>query len=259
MKKQLESKITELIIKYSSEDWIQLSNIDVVIVGAGPSGLTAAKCLSEKGYKTVIFERRLSFGGGIGGGGMLFHKLILEKETENILRDFKIKYQDIEDGLIIVDASELMAKLATGALDSGARIIHGVTVDDIIYRDSPLRVQGVAIQWTSVMMSGLHVDPLFIYSKAVLDATGHDAEVISVVARKIPEFNIMPLGEKSAYSELGEKMVIENTGKVVEGLYVAGMAVAALYGYPRMGPIFGGMLLSGKRVADIISKDLGAD
>jgi len=63
-------------------------------------------------------------------------------------------------------------------------------------------------------------------------------------------------GEKSAYSSIGEKLVVENSGRVVPGLYVAGMAVAALHGTPRMGPIFGGMLLSGKKVAEAILSDV---
>jgi len=35
------------------------------------------------------------------------------------------------------------------------------------------------------------------------------------------------------------------------------MAVAALHGLYRMGPIFTGMLLSGRRIAEIVSSDLG--
>lgn len=63
-------------------------------------------------------------------------------------------------------------------------------------------------------------------------------------------------GEKSAFSAEADKLVVEYTGKVVDGLYVAGMAVAALYGLPRMGPLFTGMLLSGKKVAEVIARDL---
>ena len=251
----LESKITKTIVENTLKDWIEFSNVDVVIVGAGPSGLTCAKYLAEKGLKTVIFERRLSFGGGIGGGGMLFHKIVVEEKSLEILDDFGIRYRKDND-LYVVDASELMAKLAAKAIDSGARIVHGVTVDDVIYRENPLRIRGVAVQWTAVIMSGLHVDPLFVYSRAVVDATGHDAEVLSVASRKIPELNLALYGEKSAYAELGEKKIVEHTGKVANGLYVAGMAVATLRSTPRMGPIFGGMLISGKKLAEIIYKDL---
>ena len=51
-------------------------------------------------------------------------------------------------------------------------------------------------------------------------------------------------------------MVVDYTGKVAEGLYVTGIAVCEVFGLPRMGPIFGGMLMSGKKIAEIIEKDL---
>jgi len=253
----LETKITKYIIKEAARDWTEkISDVDVIIVGAGPAGMTAAKYLAEKGYKTVVFERRLSFGGGIGGGGMLFHKVVTDERARDILEDMGIKAKEVENGFYVVDSTELIAKLATSAIDAGAKIILGVHVEDVIYRENPLRITGVAIQWSAVMLSGLHVDPIFVKCKALVDATGHDAEVLRVAARKIPELEIKIPGEKSAYAELSEKLVVEKTGRIAPGLYAAGMAVAAVYGLPRMGPIFTGMLLSGKKVAEVIDKDI---
>ena len=252
----LETKITRIIVRKAVDELVSMLSTDVVIVGAGPSGMTAAKYLAEKGLKVLVLERRLGFGGGIGGGGMLFHKVVASREAEPILRDFGIRYEIVED-LCVTDAAELMAKLAAGALNAGAKIIHGVTVEDVVYRENPLRIVGVVIQWSAVHLAGLHVDPLMIMSRAVIDATGHDAEVLKIVAEKLPQLGIRVVGAKPMYSELGEKLVVEKSGRVVPGLYTTGMATAALYGLPRMGPIFSSMLLSGKKVAEDVLKDLG--
>jgi thiamine thiazole synthase len=53
------------------------------------------------------------------------------------------------------------------------------------------------------------------------------------------------------WAEVGEREIIDNTQEVYPGLIVAGMAANAVFGAPRMGPIFGGMLLSGKRAAQV--------
>lgn len=252
----MELDIQRAIIKYGMEDLYEYSDVDVLVVGAGPSGLTSARYLAEKGFKVIIFEKRLSFGGGIGGGGNMIPKIAVQEDAIPILEDFKIRYKKADKNLYVIDPAEFIAKLASGALDSGAKIFLGVYVEDVIVRDNPPKVRGVLWKWSAVEISGLHVDPLYTQSKALIDATGHGAEIIQIVAEKNPELNITLKGEKSNWSEVSEKLVVEHTGKIAEGLYVTGIAVCEVFGLPRMGPIFGGMLMSGKKIAEIIEKDL---
>jgi len=109
-----------------------------------------------------------------------------------------------------------------------------------------------------VSAAKLHIDPLAIKAKVVIDATGHACEVCHLVTQKIgaklrtATGNIV--GEKSMWAEIGEKKVVENTAEVYPGLIAAGMAVSAVFGLPRMGPVFGGMLLSGKKAAGLAAK-----
>ncbi|MEM4717758.1 MAG: sulfide-dependent adenosine diphosphate thiazole synthase [Desulfurococcaceae archaeon] len=255
---ELESLITRVVIEEFTKDMMALIDSDVVIVGGGPSGLTAAKYLADKGLKVIVLERRLSYGGGIGGGGNLFHKVVLDSRCMDIIRDFRINIKETSfKDIYTTDASELMSKLATGAIDAGAKLILGVEVEDLIVRDNPFRVSGVVFKWSVITLGGLHVDPLFMMSRAVVDATGHEAALINILVKKNKNVEIKVQGERSAFAEKAEKEVVECTGRVVPGLYVTGMAVAALHGLYRMGPIFTGMLLSGRKVAELIVKDLG--
>ena len=97
-------------------------------------------------------------------------------------------------------------------------------------------------------------------AKCVIDGTGHDSEMCKVVARKngisLDTATGGVIGERSLDVIEGERMVVEGTREIYPGLYVCGMASSAVAGTPRMGPIFGGMLMSGKRVADQIIEKL---
>ncbi|MCS7125974.1 MAG: sulfide-dependent adenosine diphosphate thiazole synthase [Aigarchaeota archaeon] len=252
-----EEQITRLIIERTMKDWLNLAEVDVVIVGAGPAGLTAAYYLSKAGLSTVVFERRLSFGGGIGGGGMLFHKIVIQHPADEILKELGCRIERVTENLYVLDNVEMIAKLASSAIDVGAKIILGVTVEDVIFRDglSP-KIAGVVVQWTAVTMSELHVDPLGVKARAVIDCTGHPAEVLSIVARKFPELGLEIKGERAMWASEGERLVVEKTGEICDGLWAAGMAVAAIYSTPRMGPIFGGMILSGRKVSEMVISKL---
>jgi len=251
-----ESYISKAIIRYALRDLEEFSEVDVVVVGAGPSGLTASYYLAKEGFKVLVFERRFSFGGGTGPGGNLLPRIVFQEEARPILDEFGIKYAKTEYDLYVVDPAEAVARLSSRAIDAGVRVLLGAHVQDLVYRTDPLRVTGTMWVWTPIHEGGFHVDPLYTESRAVIDATGHGAEIVNIAARKIPELKIEVKGEKSGYAELAEKLVVEYTGKIVPGLYVTGMAVGSVYGLPRMGPIFGGMLLSGKKVAEIVKRDL---
>ncbi len=250
-----ERTITQNILKYGMEKLIDLSQVDVVIVGAGPSGMSCAYYLAREGLKVVIIERRLSFGGGIGGGGMLIPVVVVQKSLKNILeRDFKIRYIEADD-VLIVDPVELIAKLAVATLEAGAKMLLGVSVEDVLADRERKKITGVVINWTAVHLSQLWVDPLFIKAQAVVDATGHEASVVKIAAKKL-NVKIDVLGEGPAIPELADDLVVKYSKKIVPGLYTTGMATASVYKLPRMGPIFGGMILSGKKVAEEIIRDL---
>lgn len=242
--------ITKLIIEKFAEEFLKNIELDVAIVGAGPSGLVAAKYLAEKGKKVVIFERKLSPGGGMWGGGIGYPYIVV-KQGHEVLEEAGIKCIE-KQGYWIANSIEAVAKLVATAIDAGAKIFNGMTVEDVMVRDG--RVCGIVANWSAILQANLHVDPISIEASFVIDATGHDCNVAKIVEKKYglgtPGGKIE--GEKAMWADEGERKTVENTGEIFPGLYVTGMAANAVYGSPRMGPIFGGMLLSGKKVAEII-------
>jgi len=236
-------------------DYLEL---DVAIVGAGPSGLMAALRLAQKGHKVAIFERKLSIGGGMWGGGMMFNEIVVQEQGAAILKDLGITVEDAGDGYFTADSVECTSTLTSLACKAGARIFNLMTVEDVMVREN--RVTGLVINWSAVDIAGFHVDPLAVRAGYVVESTGHDTEVLRVVQKKTGERLLTDtgkiMGERSMWADVAENTTLENTKEAFPGVFVAGMAANATFGSFRMGPIFGGMLLSGERVAELIDERL---
>ncbi len=223
---------------------------DCIIVGAGPSGLMAGKELAKKGFKVLIVERNNYLGGGFWIGGYLMNKITVREPAQKILEELEIPFQEFSKGLYVADGPHACSKLIAAACDAGIKFANVTVFEEVVFREDG-KVAGVVINWTPVQSLPRQitcVDPVALESKVVRDATGHDA----VVVNKLQERGVIEIkGFGAMWVEKSEDLIVEYTGEVHPGLLVCGMAVSTTYGLPRMGPTFGGMLLSGKKVASI--------
>jgi len=253
-----ETIITRAIIETYTKELLDSVEADVIIGGAGPSGLCAGYYLAKKGIKTLLFERGLKPGGGMPGGGIMFNRIVVQNQGRAVLDEFGIVYHEYEKGYYVANSLEATACLTDKALKAGLRIFNLVSIEDVIVRNDG--VCGVVINWSSVEMAKLHIDPVSFKAKIVIDATGHPCEITHIVEKKSGGKLLTSSGkiegEKSMWADLAEQLTLKNTKEVYPNLYVCGMAANAVFGGPRMGPIFGGMLLSGKKVAEIIIERL---
>ena len=256
-----EKIITRAIVESYTESFLDFVDMDVAIVGAGPAGLTCAYYLAKDGFKVGIFERKMSIGGGIWGGGAMFNEIVMQEEALPIVEEMEVSYRPYkEKGYYLINAIEFACALGLKAVKGGARVFNLWSAVDVKVKGKEEKVSGLVISWTPVELSGLHVDPVTVEAKYVVDGTGHDAEIANIVVKKLKKKLSTPTGdvagERSMWAELGEKASEEFTGEVYPGLFVVGMAAVACYGKHRMGPIFGGMLLSGKKAAKLIAERL---
>lgn len=259
MNKIDEIKISKAIIENYTRDLIDATETDVAIVGAGPAGMTAAYYLAKKGVKTIIFERKLSPGGGMWGGGMMFSRIVVQNEGKEILDEFNISSDRYEEDYWVADAIESTSAIVLETIKAGTRIFNLISAEDVMIREDN-RISGLVLNWSAVELANLHVDPLAIRSKVVIDATGHECEICKIVRNKIgAELSTETggvVGERSMWADIGEREILNNTREIYPGLVITGMAANAVLGSPRMGAIFGGMLLSGKRAAELILKEI---
>ncbi len=247
-----EIHVTKTIVNEFLDDFIHnILDSDVVVIGSGPCGVTAAKYAAELGHKTVMVERNLYAGGGMWQGGYLMPKNTVRAPAHKILEECGVELKEVEQGLYVCDSFDMVSKMLASACNAGVKLLNSTNVDDLILKED--HVEGVVIQWYPAKMMPPFMtcmDPIAIRSKVVIDATGHDSVMVKRLSEQRSGIPV-PKGCGSLWVDEAEKQTVELTHEIYPGLIVAGMSATSTYGAPRMGPTFGGMLLAGKKAAEI--------
>ena len=249
--KASEKDVTRAIVHEFAKQFEEYVESDVLIVGAGPSGLMCGAELAKEGLKVLIVERNNYLGGGFWIGGYLMNKVTVREPADKILDELEVPHHLVSGGLHVADGPHACSKLIAASCDAGVKFANMTTVDDAVLREGG-RVAGAVINWTPVGALPREitcVDPVALESRIVVDATGHDA----AVAKTLSERGLIELpGCAPMWVEQSEDAVVEHTGEIHPGLVAIGMAVSTVFGLPRMGPTFGAMLVSGKKGARVV-------
>lgn len=252
-----EKEITRAIAREFYQQFESVVDSEVIIIGAGPAGLVCGKELASRGIKVLLVEQSNHLGGGFWSGGYLMNKSTIAAPAHEILEKIGVPCKKITEDMYVVDAPYACSKLIGSAFDTGIKVLNLTVLRDLIIRGEQNRIEGVVVNYAPVyaMPHGTaHVDPIGLESKIVVDATGHDAIAVQLLARR-GLYKEVP-GNGAMWVSKSEESVIEKTGEVYPNLFLVGLSVAAVFGTPRMGPAFGSMLISGKKGANLIFRKL---
>lgn len=230
---------------------------DVIIIGAGPAGLTASGELAEMGYKVLVVEQNNYLGGGYWLGGYMMNPVTVRAPAQKMWDDLGIPYKKVGEGLYLTPGPHAVSKLIANACDVGVKFLNLTKFDDLILKHG--RVTGIVVNWMPVSALPRNitcVDPIALEAKMVIDSSGHD----SVAVKRLTDRGLVEWKGMEPMHVDEEDAVVEKTGEIYPGLVAAGMSVTETFGLARMGPTFGAMLFSGHRAAQITAakiKELG--
>ena len=244
-----EKEITRTIATMFNETMAEYTDSDVIIIGAGPAGLTAGRDLANMGVRTLIVEQNNYIGGGYWVGGYMMNPVTVRAPAQKIWDELGVPYRKTREGLYATWGPHACSKLIAATCDAGVRFLQLTKFDDLVLKNK--RVSGVVINWMPVSALPRNitcVDPVALESKIVIDASGHDSVAVK---RLMDRGYVKWKGMDPLWVEGSEDEVVNHTGEVFPGLIATGMSVTETHGLPRMGPTFGSMLLSGKKAAEI--------
>jgi digeranylgeranylglycerophospholipid reductase len=128
-------------------------NCDVIIVGGGPGGLTAATCLAREGFDVVVLEEHSEVGVPVHCTGVLAHEAVAELDLprESILNPLStarffspsgrdISYTTPTTEALVIDRATFDRRLARDARSAGATLTLGSRVTSVRTSDAGVEV-----------------------------------------------------------------------------------------------------------------------
>ncbi|MCS7126500.1 MAG: FAD-dependent oxidoreductase [Aigarchaeota archaeon] len=194
--------------------YLSNTKFDVIIVGAGPAGSTAAYTLAKNGLRVVVLERGRTAGSKTLYGGRVYSKP-LEEVYENFRKEAPIErwvkkerfsfmsngelltleYSSTDSTSFTAYLSRLASWMAQKAEEAGAVIVTDIRVDDLYLEDG--------------VVKGVRCGDEVLRSNVVVDAEGVNRLILE-------RFGMVPKLEKRQVA-LGLKQVIRLDASKIEG------------------------------------------
>jgi len=254
-----ESDVAKEMTQRYMQDMLDYAESDIIIIGAGPSGLAAAYELSKTpNLKIAIIEASVAPGGGGWIGGQLFSSMIVRKPAHEFLNELEIPYDEKENYVVIKHAALYTSTILSKLIRNGVKLFNAVAVEDLIIKEG--KVCGVVTNWAPVTKAhGTQscMDPNVMEAKIVISTTGHDGPFAATGVKRLAQLGMIEIkGMKALDMNKSEDGIVANTKEIVPGMILAGMEVSEAYGIPRMGATFGAMFVSGIKAARIALEKL---
>ena len=135
-----EVDVTREMIDGFSTDWKHASHSDILIVGAGLTGLVAAYQLSKiEGLKVTIVDKQLHPGGSIAVGSQFFNTVVIRKPAHQILLELEIPFTEKETYVTVRNPSNLISALLNKTLNHAKSefvFLGNLDVADYLFRGS---------------------------------------------------------------------------------------------------------------------------
>lgn len=144
-----EKDITRAIVTSFMSQFQEYAESDVIVVGAGPSGLMASRLIASQGRKVLVVERNNYLGGGFWIGGYLMNKVTLRSPAHEVLAELGVPCEQVRQGLFVADGPHATSKLIAAACDAGVKFANMTVFDDVALRGGN-KVAGVVVNWTPV-------------------------------------------------------------------------------------------------------------